>query len=158
MGKTYTYSAAPSSGELGLHGTKLGDIQIKQASASECDVILNCVDSQNPEGFGQGIRWFILNILLQNIVIHLLFFIFLAAQPPSIMALGKGHTWTLRNFLMCYMVSLGQTAMGYPSAIISVTLAQPSFLIYMGLLDLEANPPRLTDGNSVTRKSLSSVG
>jgi len=49
------------------------------------------------------------------------------------------------------MVSLAQTAMGYPSGILGVTLAQPSFLIYMGLLDLEADPPRLTKGNSTAQ-------
>ena len=35
------------------------------------------------------------------------------------------------------MVSLGQIAFGYPASIIGVTLAQPSFLVYMGLLDIE---------------------
>jgi len=44
--------------------------------------------------------------------------------------------------------------MGYPGAIIGTTLAQPSFLIYMGLLDLEATPPRLTKGNSAKMRKL----
>ena len=39
------------------------------------------------------------------------------------------------------MVSLGQVAFGYPASIIAVTLAQPSFLIYMGLLDVTQDPP-----------------
>ncbi|KIW16988.1 hypothetical protein PV08_04179 [Exophiala spinifera] len=60
------------------------------------------------------------------------------------MALKSGRTWTWRNFTVCYLISLGMIAMGYPAAVISTTLAQPSFLIYMGLLDLEAQPPRLT--------------
>lgn len=65
------------------------------------------------------------------------------------MAFGKERTWTVRNLAMCFVVSLAQVAFGYPSGVIAVTLAQPSFLIYMGLLDLKADPPRLTDGNSV---------
>jgi len=70
------------------------------------------------------------------------------------MALRSGRTWTARNFFTCYLVSLGQFAMGYPGAIIGTTLAQPSFLIYMGLLDLEATPPRLTKGNSAKMRKL----
>jgi hypothetical protein len=39
------------------------------------------------------------------------------------------------NFYVCFLVSLGQLAFGYPASIIGVTLAQPPFLVYMGLLD-----------------------
>jgi hypothetical protein len=39
------------------------------------------------------------------------------------------------NFYVCFLVSLGQVAFGYPASIIGVTLAQPPFLVYMGLLD-----------------------
>jgi hypothetical protein len=40
-----------------------------------------------------------------------------------------------RNFWICFSISLGQCAFGYPSSIIGVTLAQPAFLVYMGLID-----------------------
>jgi len=59
---------------------------------------------------------------------------------------GSKRTWTARNLFMCYLVSMAQLGMGYPGAIIASTLAQPSFLEYMGLLDLKANPPGLTRG------------
>lgn len=42
-----------------------------------------------------------------------------------------------RNFWICFLVSLGQVAFGYPASIIGTTLGEPSFLIYMKLLDLE---------------------
>ncbi|KAL6241478.1 hypothetical protein RBB50_011501 [Rhinocladiella similis] len=62
----------------------------------------------------------------------------------------REKTWTWRNFFMCYMISIGMTAMGYPSGVIGVTLAQPSFLLYMKFLDLEATPPGLTsDGEGL---------
>jgi len=50
------------------------------------------------------------------------------------MAKAKRHfnPW---NFFICWLISLGQIAFGYPASIIGVTLAQPSFLVYMGLLD-----------------------
>ena len=66
--------------------------------------------------------------------------------------------WTWRNFFICYAVSIGMTAMGYPSGVIGVTLAQPSFLLYMNFLDLEATPPGLTSGNLVTQNQLFLIG
>lgn len=39
------------------------------------------------------------------------------------------------NFFICWLVSLGQIAFGYPASIIGTTLAQPSFLVYMKLVD-----------------------
>jgi len=48
---------------------------------------------------------------------------------------GSKRHFNVWNFLVCYMISLGQLAFGYPASIIGVTLAQPSFLIYMKLLD-----------------------
>jgi hypothetical protein len=39
-----------------------------------------------------------------------------------------------RNFWVCFSISLGQIAFGYPSSIIGTTLGQPSFLEYMGLV------------------------
>lgn len=50
------------------------------------------------------------------------------------MAQTKRH-FNAWNFFICWLVSLGQIAFGYPASIIGVTLAQPSFLIAMGLLD-----------------------
>jgi len=49
--------------------------------------------------------------------------------------LRRQFNW--RNFLICYLVSCGQIAFGYPASIIGTTLGEPSFLIYMGLLDLK---------------------
>ncbi|KAK5313084.1 hypothetical protein LTR93_011079 [Exophiala xenobiotica] len=51
--------------------------------------------------------------------------------------------WNGWNFFICFIVSLGQIAFGYPASIIGVTLAQPSFLIFMGLLDATQDPPAL---------------
>ena len=49
---------------------------------------------------------------------------------------GQDKQWNWHNFLVCLAIGfVGQMAFGYPSAIISVTLAQPSFLVYMGLLN-----------------------
>lgn len=39
-----------------------------------------------------------------------------------------------RNFWVCFSISLGQVAFGYPSSIIGTTLGQPAFLEYMGLV------------------------
>jgi uncharacterized membrane protein YjjP (DUF1212 family) len=80
------------------------------------------------------------------------------------MAFGSGRHWNHYNFFICWVVSLGQLAFGYPASIIGVTLAQPSFLVYskepldtcslslidsslVGLLDVTTTPPSLT-GNA----------
>ncbi|OAL40054.1 hypothetical protein AYO20_00472 [Fonsecaea nubica] len=62
------------------------------------------------------------------------------------MAFGTERHWSAWNFFICWMVSLGQIAFGYPASIIGVTLAQPSFLVYMGLLDVTQDPPAMTPG------------
>ena len=59
------------------------------------------------------------------------------------MAFGSTRQWNGWNFFICFIVSLGQIAFGYPASIIGVTLAQPSFLIDMGLLDVTQDPPAL---------------
>lgn len=41
------------------------------------------------------------------------------------------------NFFLCFALALGQIAFGYPASIISTTLGQPPFLIYMGLVTAE---------------------
>jgi hypothetical protein len=45
-----------------------------------------------------------------------------------------------RNFWICFAISLGQIAFGYPSSIISTTLGQPAFLLYHGLITPEGLP------------------
>lgn len=45
--------------------------------------------------------------------------------------------WNWRNFIMCVGVSTGMIAFSYPASIIGTTLAQPSFLSYMDLLDAQ---------------------
>jgi len=42
-----------------------------------------------------------------------------------------------RNFWVCFSISLGQLAFGYPASIIGTTLGQPAFLLYMGLITPE---------------------
>jgi hypothetical protein len=51
------------------------------------------------------------------------------------MAPKTPQQWSWYNFLVAFLVSLGQVAFAYPASVISVTLASPAFLIYMGLLD-----------------------
>ena len=62
------------------------------------------------------------------------------------MAFGSGRHFNWYNFWICFLVSLGQIAFGYPASIIGATLGQPSFLIYMKLLDLTQDPPVLAKG------------
>lgn len=54
------------------------------------------------------------------------------------MARAKPH-FNAYNFLVSWLVSLGQIAFGYPASIIAVTLAQPSYLAYMYLIDSQEN-------------------
>lgn len=49
-------------------------------------------------------------------------------------AVSERH-WSWRNFLTTFIVSFGLLAYGYPASIIGTTLGQPSFLLYMKLLD-----------------------
>lgn len=62
------------------------------------------------------------------------------------MAFGSKRHFNWYNFYICFLVSLGQIAFGYPASIIGVTLGQPSFLVYMNLLDLTQDPPVLAKG------------
>ena len=55
--------------------------------------------------------------------------------------LSKAHQYNWRNFGICFLVSLGQIAFGYPSSIIGTTLGEPSFLIFMRLLDPVTKKP-----------------
>lgn len=55
------------------------------------------------------------------------------------MAFDTKNQWTWKQFWICFLVCLGQVAFGYPASVIGVTLAQPSFLVYMNLLDAEGN-------------------
>ena len=62
------------------------------------------------------------------------------------MSFGSKRHFNWHNFYICFLVSLGQIAFGYPASIIGVTLGQPSFLVYMKLLDLSQDPPVLAEG------------
>ena len=53
----------------------------------------------------------------------------------SMAILKRKINW--RNFWICFSISLGQVAFGYPSSIIGTTLGQPAFLVYMGLITPE---------------------
>ena len=57
------------------------------------------------------------------------------------MASKASRHWNWYNFFISWLVSLGQIAFGYPASIIGTTLGEPSFLTYMGLLDVSVNPP-----------------
>lgn len=45
----------------------------------------------------------------------------------------RQFTW--RAFFICFLISMGVLAFGYPTAILGTTFSQPSFLHYMDLLD-----------------------
>ena len=47
---------------------------------------------------------------------------------------SKTQQWNWRNFWICFLVSLGQLAFGYPASIIGTTLGEPSFDIYMRII------------------------
>ncbi len=59
------------------------------------------------------------------------------AVDSSNSSIKKKPTFRHRNFWVCFAISLGQIAFGYPSSIIAVTLAQPTFLSYMGLINAD---------------------
>jgi hypothetical protein len=54
-----------------------------------------------------------------------------------------GHTrqFNWYNLWVCWLVSLGQVAFGYPASIISTTLGEPSFLVYMKLINAKTGIP-----------------
>jgi hypothetical protein len=66
-----------------------------------------------------------------------------ATEGTAAKGFGQDRQWNWRNFLICSAIACGQVAFGYPASIIGVTLAQPSFLIYMKLLDTTTDPPSL---------------
>lgn len=51
------------------------------------------------------------------------------------MAHSKRSQFNAYNFWVCFLVSLGQIAFGHPASVIGVTLGEPPFLLYMGLID-----------------------
>lgn len=53
-----------------------------------------------------------------------------------------------RNFWLCYFISLGQIAFGYPASIIGTTLGEPSFLAYMKVIDPKSGLAT-AEGNSI---------
>ena len=58
---------------------------------------------------------------------------------------AQDKQWNWHNFWICLVVGfIGQMAFGYPSSIIGVTLAQPAFLEYMGLLTVVDGVPGLS--------------
>ncbi|CAK7237143.1 hypothetical protein SCUCBS95973_009861 [Sporothrix curviconia] len=70
-------------------------------------------------------------------------------HPHRVTQLAQLHQrgWTWRQFAYCSFVCLGEVAFAYPSSIIGVTLTQPSFLEYMGLVD--STGTLTTKGNSL---------
>lgn len=48
--------------------------------------------------------------------------------------------WNLRHFLICFAIAMSMMGFSYPASIIGTTLAQPSFYIYMHLLDDQGLP------------------
>ncbi|RVX73980.1 hypothetical protein B0A52_02870 [Exophiala mesophila] len=65
--------------------------------------------------------------------------------------------WSWYNFWICFLVSLGMLAFAYPASIIATTLAQPSFLIDMGLLDVTQDPPALAPNANALIGAISGV-
>jgi hypothetical protein len=59
---------------------------------------------------------------------------------------SKRSQFNAYNFLVCYLVSLGQIAFGYPASIIGTTLGEPPFLIYMGLINAKGELTGNADG------------
>ncbi|RVX68249.1 hypothetical protein B0A52_07252 [Exophiala mesophila] len=47
---------------------------------------------------------------------------------------AEKREFNFRNFWICFFISMGNVAFGYPAAIIGTTLSQPGFLKYMGLV------------------------
>jgi len=53
------------------------------------------------------------------------------------------------NFWVCFLVSLGQIAFGYPSSVIASTLGLPVFHVYMGLVDPATGTPTHNSENII---------
>lgn len=48
----------------------------------------------------------------------------------------KKDQFRLRNFIVCFLLSLGCWGFGYPSSVIAPVLAEPAFLTYFDLVDV----------------------
>ncbi|KAJ9615214.1 hypothetical protein H2200_001288 [Cladophialophora chaetospira] len=57
----------------------------------------------------------------------------------------KKRHFNWRAFAMSFAISLGAIAFGYPLAIIGTTLSQPSFVVYMNLIDEDGLPTSNAD-------------
>ncbi|KEF53482.1 uncharacterized protein A1O9_10457 [Exophiala aquamarina CBS 119918] len=55
------------------------------------------------------------------------------------MAFNREGQWTWKQFIICFVICLGQVAFGYPASVIGVTLAKVQFLSYMTVIDEEGN-------------------
>lgn len=66
------------------------------------------------------------------------------SQPTRKAAFGGSKQFTWYNLGICFLISLGQLAFGYNASIISTTMGQPSFLLYMKLVDPETFLPTST--------------
>ena len=49
-------------------------------------------------------------------------------------AMSKRSQFNGYNLFVCWLVSLGQIAFGYPASVIGTTLGEPPFLLYMKLV------------------------
>ena len=62
------------------------------------------------------------------------------------MAFGVRQRINWRNFWICFLISTGQIAFGYPASVIGVTLGQPAFLLYMDLITPKGELTHNADG------------
>jgi hypothetical protein len=74
------------------------------------------------------------------------------------MAHSKRSQFNAYNFLVCFLVSLGQIAFGYPASIIGTTLGEPPFLLYMGLINEDGTPGDNSEALIGTINGLFQVG
>lgn len=62
-------------------------------------------------------------------------------DSPLHVAPRSSSQFTWYNFRICFLISLAPLAFGYCVSIVSSTLGQPSFRLYMGLVDPETLEP-----------------
>lgn len=62
-------------------------------------------------------------------------------NSPLHVAPKSSSQFTWYNLRVCFLISLAPLAFGYCVSIVSSTLGQPSFLLYMGLVDPETFEP-----------------
>lgn len=55
----------------------------------------------------------------------------------AIMEIKARDQWNWRHFFICFAVAMSMLGFSYPASIIGTTLAQPSFYVYMKLLNSE---------------------